>query len=394
MDSEPLTEVEQDFSLVRGGPLYRFLMFAKLLHTPLEWLPRRIVACVLVTWFPLAGLTLLAGTFAGGVDVPFVEDLSNLRFLVAVPMLLAAELIVHQRVKTLVSQFINCDLLQTSDRPRFEAVIVRTMRLRNSAVVELAIVLLAYTCGSMVWRSYGTLPGTTWYSTSHEGTMTLTLAGHWLAWISLPLARFVILRWYYRIFIWYLFLWQVSRFTLKLNPLHPDRAGGLGFLESSAVAFAPVLTAQSIFFSAMIGNQIWHAGSRLPDFQLVIIGFVLSMLLLVLFPLLFFTRQMMDVKFEATHAFAQLSSHYVNAFRQKWLTGSTPENEELLGVADIQSLADLAGSFDVVDGMRVVPFSKSLLLKLAIVICVPLLPLVLTMIPLNELMTRLIQLLM
>jgi hypothetical protein len=64
------------------------------------------------------------------------------------------------------------------------------------------------------------------------------------------------------------------------------------------------------------------------------------------------------------------------------------EGEALMGSADIQSLADLANSFEVARGMRLVPFGRSTLLQLIFLMALPLLPLTLTMIPLDQLIDR------
>ena len=61
-----------------------------------------------------------------------------------------------------------------------------------------------------------------------------------------------------------------------------------------------------------------------------------------------------------------------------------------MGSADIQSLADLANSFEVIRTMRFVPFSKETVLQLAVVTLAPLAPLLLTMISLEELLKRLL----
>lgn len=394
MDKFESNTSESEFSLVDGGPFHEFLLKVGLVKPPLGWLHRRIVACVLVTWLPLALATVLAGTFSGGVDVPFLTDLANLRFLIAVPMLLAAELVVHRRIRQLLEQFTKRELIKPADRPRFDALIVSILRLRNSAVAELILVAIAYTGGTAAWRWYGTLPGSSWYATLVDGKISLTLAGHWLAWISLPVARFILLRWYFRLSLWYLFLWRVSSYELNLDPLHPDRAGGLGFLDESTTAFGPVLVAQSVYLSAMIGNQIWHLGAELPEFQIVILGFVLTMLLSVLVPLTFFTPQMIEVKFQASHVYGELASHYVSAFRKRWLSGAAPDGQELLGAADIQSLADLGNSYQVVNEMRLVPVDKTLIVTLAVVILLPMFPLVLTMVPFGELISKVIKILM
>jgi len=64
-----------------------------------------------------------------------------------------------------------------------------------------------------------------------------------------------------------------------------------------------------------------------------------------------------------------------------------------VGSSDIQSLADLANSFEVVRQMDALPFNKNTVLRLAMVIVLPLLPLALTMVPLDEMIDRAIKIL-
>ena len=63
-----------------------------------------------------------------------------------------------------------------------------------------------------------------------SGHLRLTPPGYWIAFVSIPLFQFLLLRWYLRLFIWSRFLWQASRLNLDLIPTHPDRAGGIAFL--------------------------------------------------------------------------------------------------------------------------------------------------------------------
>jgi hypothetical protein len=65
-------------------------------------------------------------------------------------------------------------------------------------------------------------------------------------------------------------------------------------------------------------------------------------------------------------------------------------DDALLGTGDIQSLADLGNSFSVVKEMRLVPISKEAIFQLAIVAVVPIVPLLLTLMPLDELLKKLI----
>jgi hypothetical protein len=85
-----------------------------------------------------------------------------------------------------------------------------------------------------------------------------------------------------------------------------------------------------------------------------------------------------------------LSSRYVEDFDRKWIRGGADPGEALLGSADIQSLADLGNSFEIVRRMQPLPFGKETIVRLAVTTALPALPLVLTVIPLEELVKRLL----
>ena len=260
--------------------------------------------------------------------------------------------------------------------------------------IEILVLLVAFIGGHWLWKDQISLPVATWWGErAVDGTVNLNLAGYWYVFISLPLFRFLLFRWYFRLLIWYRFLWLVSKIPLRLNALHPDRAGGLGFLGNSVFAFAPVLLAQTTLLSAVIMSHIWHEGAVLPDFKLEMVAIVAFLLILVLLPQTFFAAQLARARRAGSREYGALGSRYVEIFRQRWLAGATPENEPLVGSSDIQSLADLANSFEVVRDMEALPFDKSTVLRLAIVIVLPLLPLTLTMIPLDQMIDRAIKLL-
>jgi hypothetical protein len=86
-----------DFSLVLGGPLFQLLRRAHLAGDGLELLRRRIVAGVVITWAPLLVLSAWEGmAWGGAVRMPFLYDAEvQARFLIALPLLVLAELIVH-----------------------------------------------------------------------------------------------------------------------------------------------------------------------------------------------------------------------------------------------------------------------------------------------------------
>ena len=131
--------------------------------------------------------------------------------------------------------------------------------------------------------------------------------------------------------------------------------------------------------AGMIANQIFFAGAKLPEFKLEIVVLVAVMLFAVLGPLLVFGPKLAAAKRAGLREYGTLAQRYVREFDQKWVRGGAPAEEPLIGSADIQSLADLGNSFEVVKGMRFAPITLQAVVQLAVVTLLPLVPLLLTM---------------
>ncbi|MEC4749164.1 hypothetical protein [Methylomicrobium sp. Wu6] len=396
MNSPSDLKLPDDFSLVQGGPLFQFFVRSRLSTGALGLLKRRIIFFVLLTWLPLLLLSALSGhAWGGGVQVPFLQDLeTHARFLVALPLLLVTEWVVHQRLKPVVLQFIERGIITAEMRPLFGACITSAQCLRNSMFVEIVLLVLVLTLGHSFFFEVTTIKVTTWYATGAAPNLTYSPAGYWLAYVGLPMYQFIYLRWLFRFVVWSRFLWQVSRLNLYLLPTHPDRAGGLGFLAGSAAAFMPFLLSQGVLVSAMIAERILYEGAILMDFKPEIAVIVVFLLLLVLGPLCVFAPLLAKTKRQGLLTYGALASRYVSEFDKKWLQGGAAQDEAFIGSGDIQSLADLNNSIEVVRSMQVFPFSRQTVLQTAVVALLPLLPLLLTMISLEDLVKRLIGILL
>jgi hypothetical protein len=353
---------------------------------------QRVIIFLLIVWLPLLVLSGLSGNVLdGNLAVPFLKDIeAHTRFLVAMPLLIVAELVVHQRMAGLVQQFFERNLIPESAATRFEAAITSAFRLRNSLFAEVLLIALVYCFGILIiWRQYVALGAATWYATPSTNGWTLSLAGMWYSYVSLPVFQFLLLRWYFRLFIWTRFLWQVSRIELTLIPQHPDRVGGLGFLSLISHALTPLAVAHGAMVAGNLANQIFFAGGKLPEFINEIAGMVGIVMCIVLGPLLIFTPQLAAAKRRGLREFGALAERYVREFDAKWLRGSARADEPFLGSADIQSLADLANGYEVVRTMRLAPITRDTIVQLAVAALVPIAPLLLTMTPLEEILKSL-----
>jgi hypothetical protein len=332
-------------------------------------------------------LAALGGMLFGGAKVPFFHDVeAHVRLLVALPLLLAAEPVVHWQLQLQVRQFDERGLIAPQDRPRFAAIIEDTMRLRNSMAIELAILAFSLAVGYWVWRHEVASRIGTWYLTPEE---SLTAAGAWYAFVSLGVFRFVLFRWYFRLVLWYLFLWRVSRLKLQLNALHPDGVAGIGFLGASVGALSTVLLAQSATVSGVIAGQILHEGMKLEAFRLEI-GLVVVMLLAQgLVPLFFFVRPLLAASIEGKREAGLLAMRYAGEFREKWLGAKPPTDQ--LGNPDLVALANLGATHERVLRTRVLPLDLRAIVRVAVLVAVPFAPLILTVVPLNVLLSRVLK---
>jgi hypothetical protein len=393
--SENLDEREPyDFSLILGGPLYQLFCRAHLCGKVLELLRRRVLVLCGIAWVPLFLFSVLEGNALGSaVKVPFLLDPEvYARFLLALPLLIVAELVIHERMRTVVRQFIERGLIAENMREKFDAAIASALRLRNSILAEILLIAIVYVVDVLViWRGHLVLDVGSWSFSFANGEPHPTLAGWWYRCVSLPVLQFLLLRWYYRLFIWARFLWQVSRLDLKLIATHPDHSAGLGFLTQISFAFSPLLVAQGALVAGMIADRIFYAGAKLPQFRVELVALAVVAVLIVVAPLLVFAPKLGRLKRAALREYGTFAQRYVSEFEQKWLRGGAAEGETPLGSGDIQSLADLENSFEAIRQMRSIPFTPRALVQLAIVALAPVAPLALTMISAEELLQRLIK---
>jgi hypothetical protein len=381
----------QDFSLVLGGPLFQLFRRSRLSGDALELLHRRVLAITLIAWLPLLLLSIFGLSSGSAGRLSFIHDVEvHIRFLIALPVLIFAELIVHSRIRPVVRRFIERRIVLPDDRDRFENAVESAIRLRNSVPIEIGLLILVYTFGLWLWNSRVPIESPTWYAMP-GGRWRLTPAGYWYVFVSIPIVQFVLLRWYLRLFIWYRFLWQVSRINLRLVSTHPDHCAGLAFLGKSAFAFGPILFAQGAMLAGPVASRVLYGGESLLSFKMPISGFIAFFVLAILGPLLMFTPALARAKRKGLVIYGQLAQDYVDGFERKWVPADAAPAEELLGAADIQSLADLANSYSLVSAMRPVPFGLDDIIRLAVATAAPFLPLLLTVFSAEELIMRLIK---
>lgn len=382
-----------NFSLTSGGPTYEFLKWSHLSGDRVQNTTKRVIVFSAITWLPLLILSLIEGNFVNpNLEVAFLDHIQgHVRFLVALPLLIGVEPYVQFQLGHAVQRFIDRKIIRESDIPKFDKFIERAHRIRNSVWSELALVVLVFTIGVWVWTDRTEVGSAKWFAAPDQASFNLTYAGIWFFLVSMPVFQFVLVRWYARFLLLFWLLWKVSRLSLNLIATHPDRAAGLGFLGRVTYAFTPILIAQGALLSGMIASQIYHYGGSLTSFVIEIVGYVAFFVIAVLLPLCVFIPKLMRAKRKGLALYGILASRYIEEFHDKWIGNKNPANEPLLGSSDIQSLADLGNSYDVVQEMYLAPFTYRDILRLTAATAFPLAPLLFFMFSPAELLRKIVE---
>jgi hypothetical protein len=395
IDSEP-SHSKSDFKVFAEGIPFERLQGEQLRESLRRWGPAFVVLVPLLAWMPLLLLSAIEGLlFRGKVEVPFALDLEvHVRLLLALPALLIAGRIAQKRMRPLLRNFYDRHLIPSNAIAEFEAAVKSAFRLRDSVIADILLIAFVYVVGVLLfWRQFVALETSTWYVTSPAEGADLTIAGLWFAFVSLPIFQFVLCRLYYRLFIWARFLWQVSRLDLKLMPTHPDGTGGLGFISEMTRALLGFALAHGILLSGWLATRVVVAGQPLTEFKGEIAVMLIFVLCVTLGPLLVFLEPIRRARRIGLREYGTLATRYIREFDAKWLRGGDQGEEQLVGSSDVQSLADLGNSYSIIQGMRSTPITRGLLLRFSLATLIPIAPLLLTMIPLEKLLKKLITIL-
>jgi hypothetical protein len=387
-ESDP--PIVQEFSLTVGGPFYQ--MLARLhLWKPEPNIAVRVSVLVLLTWAPLLGLCVLEGTaFGGKIQLPLLHDFSIWgRLLVALPLLIIAEIVIDPWIRRAIRTFVSSGIVREEDVPAFHLALTRIKRLRDSGLAEFALVLLAAVPLFLVfdyeWASNGV---SEWHGSTTRG---LSPAGWWFACVSSPIYRFIFFRWLWRYALWSALLYKIMKLNLNLRPAHPDTLGGMGFVLSTQQQFGILFAAFSAALAGQFSTAILHFGMPLKDTRVPMVLFVLIAVLIVLGPLTILTPTLIETRRTGLARYSQAARRLISSFESKWIDGPAAAREVMLGNQDPSSLIDFISSYNVVRGMQIIPVSRQLVTHVAAQAAAPFLLVWLFATPLDEIVLRLLR---
>jgi len=376
--------------LFEGGPLLSLQQWLGLSEDNDLHIGRTAALVVLIGWLPLVLLSLIQSVILRTDEITSLlwQVGAHARYLVAAPLLVVAESECGARLSVIVANFVKNEIVPKHEANRLDAAVLSTRRLVNSTVGEIVVAVLAYLIvAATIWSTpIEQVPA--WHR-SDTIVPFYSLAGWWHMLVSLPLLLVLMLSWLARFVLWVRLLWLISRLKLRLVASHPDHAGGLGFVGHSVRAFSGVALAIAAIAAGYSAHMILVGGS-LPTSQIIFDACLLvTVAAMFAGPLLVFTPVMMTAWRQAVSAYGALAAEMGVTFEDKWLRQVRRMDKTALDQPDFSSITDLYSIVANVYQMRLVPIDITSFEILGIVMLLPFVPVVLLIVPVNEILTDL-----
>jgi hypothetical protein len=294
----------------------------------------------------------------------------------------------------IVHELVQTELVPDHERGRFDGIVAAARRLLNSRWAEISVLIVAYLHAFILTGALTLDAVPTWDIPLTGGARALSLAGWWRILVSLPLYLTLFYGWLWRLLVWARFLWQVARLDLKLMPSHPDRAGGLGFLAHSAPVFSLLAFAMTATVAGKIASRVMYEGVALQHFTRVIVALVALVLVLFLGPLLPLSIPLMRERRRGLLEYGALATGLGHQFERQWLQPAVEPDAEALKAPDFSATTDLFQIVANVREMRIVLVDRPAVLSLVVMALLPFFPVVLTEVPLKQILQPLGKLLL
>jgi hypothetical protein len=257
-----------------------------------------------------------------------------------------------------------------------------TRRLRDADMVEITVIIIAYTILVAVGYSVSPshLPARQMAARGHLGHFSP--AGWWHVLVSMPLLLVLVLGWLWRLLLWARFLWLMSRLNLRMVPAHPDRVTGLQFAGDAIGAYAPLAFAFSVIVAGMIANRFVYEAMPLLSYKYVLLGLTAFVVLIFVAPLLVFSERLQSAWQRGVLEYGARVERGGLELKRKWL-GRSEKRESVLDARALSAANELFQLVSNVYKMRFLPLDPRSVILLVATTRLPFIPLLLIAAPLD-----------
>jgi hypothetical protein len=380
------------FSMIRDDLPFRLQRRVGLIPERGLGTVRRAVFFALLTWLPIViWAAYMNRILPGIVDDPLLRHFGvHVRFLLAVPLLILGEGILHKLSKTLIPYFLTSGLVQAAQKQDYVNIIKGITRLRNRTLpwVVIAVIIIAWTILEPVTAGSELDHEVSWAKNGSSGD--LGFGGWWLIYVSRPIFSALLVAWLWRLVLCFLLLKRIARLDLAIVPTHPDGAGGLGFLERFPKAFSLFAFAVSAVLASRLAHTVVYHGDNVQSLKGLFVVFLIVLVGICLSPLLAFIGPLAAAKRRALLEYGVLVGKHGRLVRQRWILGEMEADDPILEAPELGPVADTLTLYEAVKKMRVVPIGKSSFLAIVLPALIPIAMLFSIQMPIKDLLMKLV----
>lgn len=379
------------FSVVRGDLPFRLQRRLGLIPGHGLGVVRRALFWALLPWLPIAVWAAITGRATPGtLNEPLLAHFGiHARFLVAVPLFIVGEAVLHARMLHILPQFLSSGIVPEQRLPQLRAAVASVAKLRDATVpwvVILALVVAALTLTDVVHKVHEI----DWAVEPADGK-SLGFGGWWFLYVGRPVFLTLLFAWLWRLALLFVLMRRIARLDLSLVPTHPDRAGGLGFLANFPGALAPVVLAMSTVVAAHFGHDVVYHGVAVRALQMQMGLFVVAVVVLFLLPALPLLVPLARTKRRALRDYGALVAKHGRLVHRRWIERKEVRDEGLLEAPELGPVADVAALYDGVKRMSTVPLSKAAVAPLILAALLPMLAVLAIQVPIRDVLKALLR---
>ena len=386
-----MSESELGISLVRDDLLFRIQRRIGLIPSQGLGVVRRAIFFALLAWLPIVVWAGYTGRALPGVaDEPLLQHFGiHVRFLIAVPLLILGEGVAHQLTAKLIPYFLSSGLVREDQREAFREVVQGIVRLRNGTLpwVLIASIIVAW----LVFEPpHGENHELVWAKLGPSAPFDLGFGGWWLIYVARPIFIALLVVWLWRLILLFLLLKRIAALDLAIVPTHPDRSGGLGFVEKLPTAFSLFAFAVSAVLASRLAHDVIYHGVHVQSLRLLVGVFLVVLVMLCLAPLTVFIPKLAAAKRRALLEYGALVGKHGRLVRGRWILGEPLDEHPLLQAPEIGPVADTLSLYEAVTKMRPAPIGKAALLTIALPAALPMLALFAIEVPIKDLLLKIV----
>ncbi|AJP56403.1 hypothetical protein UC34_04120 [Pandoraea vervacti] len=381
-----------DLSLVQGDPGFQLQRRLRLIPDTGMGAIRRALIFAAISWLPLAIWAFVTGRafHHGNPDDTLVAHFGiHARCLIAIPLMVVAEGVAQKLLPPLFRYFVDSGIVTPETLPDFRARLASVARLRDRTlpwVVMFAATMAWSTFGAMVERA----EEMAWLSPGDD-IGSITFGGWWFILVIRPLFTVLLLAWLWRACLLFVLLWRLGKMPLALVPSHPDRVGGLSFVERMAFVFSPVAFAVSAVVAASFAHEVVYHGVSALQMKTLLVASAALISLLFLIPLLPLAMPLGALKRRAIFEYGSLVAHHDRLVHQRWILHREIGKPEILDAPELGPVADIHAIYEAVRRMRSMPLSKLCVVAIVVPAAVPMLYVAAMQLPLSAVLGKVVK---